>query len=268
MQLRPYTLIGAGVLDGVRRLLDGAVGHWCADWGVARDALTLGCQRAWEGEPHWPAAWRQAWTAGEGGLTLAWSEELGRQVQHLLFAPDTRQAGAPRPAPLAAEAAGAAWQDLLARLAAVAVPGARRDDQPGAPPDGAWRHGSGALLLTLRVGRHCCHGLLDAAAVQALAPQAAGPGQPGQAGHQALAPLAACDYQQLLAAVPVRLPVEIGRVELGLGSVVSLRVGDVIRLNTPADRALRVAGPSGRTLFGGYLGLKHDSVALEVVRHD
>ena len=267
MPVRPYVLLGSDVVAGVQRVLDGLVDAWCANWGVPRDEVLLECMRAADGEAQLPAvpAWRQAWRAGDGMLTLAWAAELPAQLQRLMFAPDRRHAAEVGQAALAADAAAAAWLELVQQLAAGAMPDSTSDEQPQAPPRADWGRSSGALLLVLRLSRQVCHVLLNHEVVQALAQQAR---LRGHLRHEPAPALTAVDYMALLAPVPVRLPVELGRAALGLGSLMSLGIGDVIRLDVPADRALNVVGPAGQILFDGYLGLRDHTVALEVVRHD
>lgn len=263
MPVRPYTLLGADVLAAARRQLDALLASWCDDWGLARDALVLECQRAWEGVAQLPAApaWNASWRSGDARLALAWPTDWTAQLQRLMFAPE------PRPAALAALAAGAAaaaWDAWQRSLAQALLPQADPELLPSAPLRTDWERASGALLVTLRIGRHACHACLSHALLQVLAQQAR---QHGQLATASQAPLAPLNYAALLAPLPVQLPVELGRVELGLGSLMGLGVGDVIRLTAPAEQPLPVSGPGGQILFAGYLGLQDDSVALEIVRH-
>ena len=265
MQCGPYALIRAEVLGQLRQQAGQALQAWCDGWGVARDDVVLECLRAWEGAAQLPAApgWRQSWRAGERTLALCWAGEMPAQVQRLLYAPD-RQYGPAGGAVTAVAAGEAAWQDLLQGLGVALTGGAPAADAP-APSLADWRHASGAVLLVLRIGRHACYALLNHEAVQALAESAL-----LRAGLQApaSAPLPALDYAGLLAALPVRLPVPLGAAEVDLGSLTRLQVGDVIRLDTAADRALRINGPTGIPLFDGYLGRAGEQLALELAPHD
>lgn len=261
----PFTLLGADVLHGVYGLLERALRDWCADWGVTRDELVLETARAWEEEGQLPAtpAWRQSWRSAGGAMALTWAAEMPAQLQRLLFAPQRQASPVASAADTAAAAAQAAWTALLQVLAAVAVPGAVRDADAVPPASADWRRASGAVLLAIRLGKHTCHALLDHRAVQALARQAESPGSAKSA-----PPLRALDYRVLLAPLDVALPVELGRAQVGLGSLMRLEAGDVIRLDTAADRAIRVNNSAGSALFDGYLGLTDGHVALELVRHD
>lgn len=257
MRCSPYALIRAEVLGQLQERAGQALQVWCDGWGVARADVALECLRASEGAAQLPAApvWRQCWRADARTLALCWAGEMPAQVQRLLYAPD-RQYGPAGTAVTAVAAGEAAWQDLLQGLGKALTGGAPAADAL-APAADDWRHASGAVLLVLRIGRHACHALLNHEAVQALAGAA-----PPRAGLPAL------DYTGLLAALPVRLPVPLGAAEVDLGSLMRLQVGDVIRLDTAADRALRVGGPSGAPLFDGYLGRAGEQLALELVPHD
>jgi flagellar motor switch/type III secretory pathway protein FliN len=267
MRQRPFSLIGNDVLDAVRRLLDGALRDWCADWGVERDGLVLECLRAWEGEQQLPAApaWRQPWRSGDGMLSLAWAAELPAQLQKLLFAPDRQympSAGTPH---TAVAAGAAAWDALVGAMAAAAMPGGAAAGEAAAPPAEHWRRASGALLIVLRVGKQACHAVLDHEALQALAEQLALRGALRRPAADKLAPV---DFHAMLADLPVALPVALGSAQVDFGSLVGLRAGDVIRLDTAADSALQVRGPSGAALFDGYLGRAGEAMALELIPHE
>lgn len=267
MSVRPYMLVGGDVLAAAQGMLEAVLGDWCADWGVPREELLVECLRAWEAQARLPAVplWRRAWRAGDDEWALAWPAEGQQPLQRLMFVPDRRAVADAGVAGLAAATADAAWQDLSQRWANLLVPGAVADDAQPAPARAAWRHASGAVLVELRLGRQVCHGVLSGTALQALARQA---GLRSLLPTAPSAPLPALDYQALLAPLPVRLPVELGRVEVDLGSLVKLGVGDVIRLDVAADRPLGVTGPAGKILFDGYLGLSDGMVALEVARHN
>lgn len=265
MPQRAYTLLGDDVLLSVRRLLEPVVRTWCADWGGAYDELGLVCRRAWDGEAQLPPPqWQQSWQAGAGLLMLAWPAEMPGQVQRLLFGVE-RQYTAQSGVPHSAQAAGmAAWHDLLEQLAAAALPGGEAA-AAATPPAPVWRYASGALLVQLQLGRHSTQLLLNDAAVQALLAQLTTRGLLVRAPD---APLAPVDLPRLLAAQPVALPVALGQAAVDLGSLVRLQVGDVIRLDRAADRALPVNSPSGIALFDGYLGRSGDVMALELLVHD
>jgi len=267
MQQRAYTLLGDDVLLSVRRLLEPVVRTWCADWGAAYDELALECRRAWDDGDQLPATpqWRQSWLADAGLMAQAWPAEMPAQVQRLLFGAE-RQYASQVGVPHSAQAAGvAAWRDLLERLAAAALPGGIAAGAATPPPASLWRYASGALLVQLQLERHSAQLLLNDAAVQALLVHLASCGLLVRVPD---APLAPVDLQRLLAAQPVDLPVALGQAEVDLGSLMRLQVGDVIRLDRAADRALPVYGPSGVALFDGYLGRSGDVMALELLVHD
>lgn len=260
MQAVPYVLIRAEVLDQVLLPAEQALQAWCEDWGVAREDVTLECLRAWDGAAQLPAAtvWRRSWRKDTRALALTWSGELPALVQRLLYAPDRQYAPSGGSAVTAVAAGEAAWQQLLQGLGMALIGG---EPAPAAaqPPASDWRYASGAVMLVIHIGRQACHALLNHDAVQALAHSDA---------QAASARLPALDFARLLAPLPVRLPVPLGAADVDLGSLMRLQIGDVIRLDTVADRALRVAGPSGAALFDGYLGRAGEALALELAPLD
>ncbi|HEY0588449.1 MAG TPA: FliM/FliN family flagellar motor C-terminal domain-containing protein [Pseudoduganella sp.] len=250
MEVRPYALLAARQLAAVRSALERALARWAADWGMPQPQADIA--RAWEAAPH-SAPWQAARQAGSRGLWLAWPEECAAQLQRQLFEPDRRhgpQQGPARLAPAVAQAALAALADALAEQ----VLGPASAVAAGQAPDGLRRHASGAAAFELRLGKLACHGLLNHAAVQALAaPAATAPALPRLDLAQALAPQA------------VRLQVAVGQAQVTLGSLLALEEGDVIRLDSLAELPLAVRDQAGRALFGGYLGTAENKLALEVV---
>lgn len=266
MVVRPYALPGRSALAAVRRALEGALDAWCADWGVPRQQFGVDCQRAADGGTLNAPAWRQARGADEALVWLGWTQELAPQLQRLMFAPDRRHgpqgATAPRMAAAAAETALSALADALAQTTLKAVlsdaDGFGRVDQPDdgdpAPPPQVWLDGAGTVRAEIRIGKHACTCLLSHAVVRALAPTPV-----------ALPTLAPVHYAAALDHLPVLLHVGIGGAEVGLGSLMALGVGDVIRLDTLAEQPLAIQGPNGAVLFGGYLGTVDGALAVEVV---
>lgn len=253
MQARNFSLLGASALATVRAKAAAAVAAWAAQWGADATDVTLVCERADRALAG--VAWDQCWNAGTRQLWLACPGAMQDAVQQALFGADAhagRAPAAPQLAPLAAARALAALQGALA-AALLGEPAATRAvaSQPGAQQLG---HGAGTLLVQLRLGAASCRVLLDSASVALLAPSTA----------PARAPLPALDYLKALHATPVRLPVRLARVELGLGALMSVAVGDVIRLHCPVEAAVDVLGPAGDPLFRGYLGQIDGTVAVDI----
>lgn len=256
MNVRPYALLGQAALAAVRAQCESAVATWCRDWGVDAAAFVLTCERAWEQSA--APAWRGSLQSGDETMWLGWDNELRGSLQRLLFPPDRQVGPHTGAATLAAAAANAALDALAAVLGRALldneVPIADATEVPAA----LRRHGSGAVLVEIRLERHACRCLLDYASVQRLVGAAAAPATP----------LAAVDLHDLLGDQPVRLAVTAGSANVGLGSLLSLAPGDVIRLDTLADEPLTVTGPDGTALLRGYLGTCQQQLALDIVAGD
>ena len=72
--------------------------------------------------------------------------------------------------------------------------------------------------------------------------------------------------ERALAATPVALDLTIGTARVGLGSLMTLAAGDVIRLDTPAEQPITLSLPGGVALLHGYMGQARDQVAVELTR--
>ncbi len=260
MQATPFTLLADSVLDALEGGFSPLVASWAGQWGVPPDACKLSVQRAWDTVP---AKGAGPWTAcsgkGEGAAWLYVPGELAATLERLLFAPDGSYApqgeGQSSLAPAAARRACDALQDVLVQAA---IPAALR--VPGEVPAALWRRGSGAALVTLSIGKHSCQLLMNGPALRALQ------GKP--AAQAALPALAAVDYRQAVGSTPVVLQLTIGAAQVSLGSLMSLAVGDVVRLDAELDAPVGMATLDGKPVFDAHLGKVGDQVAVEaVIRH-
>ncbi|SFG88858.1 Type III flagellar switch regulator (C-ring) FliN C-term [Duganella sp. CF458] len=243
MLARPYILLSGTRLAQIERRLADALQRWQEQWGDA--GLHVACTAAGRADAAGFAA-RAAWQ-GSGQAWMAWHDEFGAAVERGLFGGVA--------AGLAHTLAARAQQALLAGLAEAAMPGALRQGEPGAVAPANWQPGAGAVLARVHCGRHTLQLLLEREAVAALAPAA--PLRP-----PALAP---CRLPGLAGSASVALPVRLGAVQLDLAALMSVQVGDVIRLDAAADQPLPVLAPDGgQPLFYGHLGRAGKLLALEV----
>ena len=247
-----YSLLGEATLARAIALLQGASAPWCAQWGVPQASLSWRAWRAWDGAaPGAPASWQALAVDGQQQAWFAWPAAMCSELAALMF-------GQPaQPATLAANVADSALADLVAQLVtALGLDGHGPQGETLAAGPGATMHrpGSGALLLVLTVGATNLVCLLNGASVATLAMPAA-----AQA-----APLAPYKLSMALARTPVRLPVVVGKVQIALDDVLSLQVGDVVRMNATLDQPVQVCNDIGTPLFAAYLGAHEEQVVLEV----
>lgn len=252
MQARAFILIGETALAAVQRVFDAALAAWAAQWGVSAAQCTVSCRR---GEGADGAPWNRQWRTGEAQLWMALPSGLESELQRTLFAPDGGHAPYAQARPkIAVRAAGDAHGALVQLLVRAALPTPVEVSAVTAPPDHVHAAGAGTVQVELRLGRETLRCLLDARCVAALAavPKV----------HPA--PLPKLDYLRVLADTALALPVEIGGATLGLGSLMSVGVGDVIRLDASIDALALVRGPDGAGLFQAYLGRRGELAAIEI----
>jgi flagellar motor switch/type III secretory pathway protein FliN len=246
MQARPFTLLSDTALAAAGATARALVQAWAEAWGLAPDAVQVSCAGAAGDAGAVPEAtvWREL--PGHKGVALAWSEAWPAALQRTLFGAERGAADT-----LAGSAAQAMHEQLLAALAG-AFSG------PGKAADAPYAAGSGALLVQVRHARAGLHCLVGAAAVRERFPGA--PATPP-------APLAALRLDALFGALPVKLPVHAGGAQVSLGTLASLAVGDVIRLDLAIERPLALHSGRGVHLCDGYLGLQDGRVGIEVIPH-
>jgi hypothetical protein len=252
MQATSFRLVGQSALAAIHAALLRATSAWAGEWGLAPAQLTVSVERAWEVGPAKQApAWSHCVQEGGREAWFGCSVDLNAELQKALFG--SADGAAPILAPEGARQAREALLDALARAALASAQSVARSTAAEIPAS-HWRRGGGAVVAQIAIGRQQCRMLLDSAAAQAL-----------QLPPAALAPLTPVDYSASVAAAPVSLQLSIGAARVGLGSLMSLSVGDVIRLDAAGDAPVALKTLAGSPVFDAYLGRSGDSVAVELV---
>ncbi|HEX8611924.1 MAG TPA: FliM/FliN family flagellar motor switch protein [Telluria sp.] len=257
MQASPYRLLGASTLAALEQRCNAMLDAWAGAWGIERSACSLECARAWETDALRPGQWQRHHAQAEQAVWIGWPDELARALQGRMFPPDQRHAPVAARAPsLAAEAAAEACAALADALAAAAAPGvsAPADSGAAAPAARLFRRGSGAVTVVLRVAEQSMLCVLNHACLDLPAPDK-------------LAVPVRTDLRGVLGHMPVTLSVSLGKVEVDVSHLLTLAVGDVIRLESHVDQPVTVNGPDGQALFGGHLGSADGAIVVEAVRH-
>ncbi|HYD61591.1 MAG TPA: FliM/FliN family flagellar motor C-terminal domain-containing protein [Noviherbaspirillum sp.] len=198
------------------------------------------------------AAGKSAW--------FGWQPEFVRVIQRQMFPSDQRHLMQSKSIPsIAADAGDAAAKGIVDRI--VEALGLQADcchvsDATG-PEENAFALASGALLVRIKLDEHTIVSLLDHGCMRAEA---------GYAGAKSVAPIQRDAVNRAFGRIAVTLPVEIGEVEVDVGSLLTLAVGDVIRLETSVDQPLTVFGPERKPLFDAHPGVLEGKIAVEVVR--
>ncbi|QNB08829.1 FliM/FliN family flagellar motor switch protein [Herbaspirillum frisingense] len=164
---------------------------------------------------------------------------------------------------LAAELAAQARGDYLLALKQALAGGRSEATQvagyPRPMPAAHSRVWSGAVRMDISAGGSPVVQLhLGPRRVQALAPIAA---KPAPVTAQPLA-----DLGQALSSQRARLRVELSSVEITLGQMQALALGDVLLLPHLLEQPLRVFEDQGRQICAGYLGQQEGGKAIELVR--
>jgi hypothetical protein len=202
------------------------------------------------------ASWRPCGEASAQGPW--WAFEADADPAAVLA---TALFGAPGAA--AAEVGRRAWSDWLAAVDGLCRVAAEDVDGPHGSIEAAWRRWSGAVLVELPWFGARVRLLLLADGVGRLLrePRAVHARRAGVAPRSALA---------AVAGAPVRLRAQLESFELELGSLVSLRVGDVLHtrhaLDRPVQLATAEAADDAPPIGHAWLGRQGDALAVELIR--
>ncbi|MBI3229336.1 MAG: FliM/FliN family flagellar motor switch protein [Burkholderiales bacterium] len=254
-QVRPFRLLSQTTLDALTAQVTPVVQQWAAQWGLGQD-VALRSTRFTDVKA---SAWRQRWVDGERGIFFGWQSALVQEIQTAMFPPDHGNAAGQR-ARLAPIGAQQAFDALLAALKLVLLPPSALRDLQISQPTLEAKTGSGAILLQISIGNQSCDVLLNDAAVRGVVPAKSGTGS--------LPALGKVNLLHLLRDTPLQLEVEIGRADVPLGSLLTVGVGDVIKLKTALEQPVSVKLPSaknGTDFCRAYLGKMQDAVAIELV---
>lgn len=261
MRTRPFALLGASVVNEVSRRITKGVEAWRSEWGLDNLPVDVECMRAWEASSqHRNNSWQLRCGTPGKSVWLGWQPELERFLQRQMFPSDQRHLMQSQSmSSIAAEGAEAAVKAMVDRIAQAF---ACQDDGIGVrdttgPEENAFIAASGALLVRIKLGEQTVTCLIDHECVRTAA---------GHTAAKPAEPIVRGARQGAFNKIPVTLPIEIGQVEVDVGNLLTLAVGDVIRLNTSVDRPLSVYGPGQQVLFNAHLGALEGKIAVEVVR--
>jgi len=244
---------------------------WAEDWGLAADTVEVDCAAALPpvaamrgGSEHWRECWGGVGQEGGGDsprqVWCDWEPTLPAALARMVF--PNCDALAPGAA-LSSGAGDAAFESLLGLLRerCIGEPGQRSLLATVDPL--LFRRGSGALRVKIGLNSGS-----ELAMVECLLPDPVvarllgiGPTQvspPAALGTLALVPL--------VSDTPVRLCVEAGSALIGAGSLLSIAVGDVIRLDTPLDGPFSLTLAPGHIACHGYIGRVDQHLALELTK--
>lgn len=259
--------------EHLRRRLAALHVAWQADWlGIDGAALAEGEVQVAEPAPPDSEAPRGAWwqfvAAAPASPPRSGERSVARSNERSAIEAIASQisgAALRNAASLAYVVAQAAWDDWRQRLAeAAATPLGSIEEADAAEPSRAqavparW---SGALLAQWPWcgGTWCMHLPFDAVSAL-LGPEAARPAPVHAAAGQKISLAAA------LVAERLRAQVRLYDVELSLGQIQGLRIGDVVMLSHPLDSPAQVFGGGEAALCDAWLGRQGRHVAVELAR--
>jgi flagellar motor switch/type III secretory pathway protein FliN len=229
-------------------------GAWLRTPGIEVECLAASDPSAGQAGGQWTSH-----RTSQGGLLWSYRQaDLGKQIERLLFELDDtlRSTDRHRESQIAVSVAEDALDDLLARVLDGLAGTSISQAEPEARPQ-AWqfhRH-SGSALLKLTIGGKALCLLVPNEQL----PSRANPLKPPVRTPLAPLPLALTDIE-------VRLRAELGDVEMSLGHLVSLQLGDVIALPIGIDQTLNIKTENGHLIGVANLGKQDGNRAVEIFK--
>ncbi|HVE52170.1 MAG TPA: FliM/FliN family flagellar motor C-terminal domain-containing protein [Ramlibacter sp.] len=265
MAYRPLRSWSASQLRGLEQAWTSRWLGWCADWGVPAPAHSAAVCTMAHASVADSGRWQEpSEVSPHAGLW--WAPEVRTEggdprdtFLAALFAPDTgidlpRQGPAPD---LAREVARAAWHDFWQRVSSWCGTGGTT---PADTPAGCLQPWSGAVLVSLPWPAGRLELLLAGAVAEAVVADAGTDATVSRRAGEALSPV-----WPAMAPLHCDVQVELQPVELTVGAVKGLRIGDVVELDHHLEAPLLARTEAG-VLWEVFLGESGGHRAVELVR--
>lgn len=260
------SVIAESVLISTRQALQEAVEQWQRDWDARVDISPVSCERAWISDSKAAEAGQRfislvgddgRWT----GLTL--SPGFGKRLHPLRDGPLETTGIGGGGSGIGGELVDAAMSALFSSQEVLSGSHVIRDAANGVAParhkaelERARRHASGYIAAHVSFGRETLSLLLNPAAVGYVA---------GRQTEGDDSKLHVVDLNRALDRTPVSMRVLLGETTLGIGSLATLSVGDVIPLAQLVDKPLPlVDAATNEPLMRGYLGVVEQHLAIRL----
>jgi hypothetical protein len=261
MNARPYALLAASTVSAIEQKLDGIVAGWCVDWGVEKSTITIEYKRAWEATAlPWASQWVQYGQPDQKGTVwLCGQDKAAEALQSQMFPSEVRYGPVTLSSTrsMASEASASAMASLITNVAGTfcGAEAAATDARTTQPEYGMGKPGSGAIAAVIRIGSATLTLLLDHACVRRNALETVRPVSKA---------LSRAKKGDLLSNISITLELELGRAQVGVGNLITLVPGDVIRLDTAVDQPLTVFNTERQAVLSGYLATSGGTVVLEL----
>lgn len=255
MNIRPYRLVGDSILLKAQNHFLMVIEKWCEDWKL-NISSSLTCNRTEIEGKHPCSAYacykneeKQVW------IDLASQNSIPSLLARELFSISLMEGASDREDGMAASAAKRIAADLVERIVSSCELITVSVKSTEEAFSSLYMPGAGTLSLHVNIGSCAFDILLNGACVTQLFPH----------GSRPIALPETVEMRDALSDVPMSLLVELGCVEASVASVLTLNVGDVVKLDSPVDLPLAVKNDGEAVLFHAYLGRQERNLAIEVV---
>lgn len=243
-------------LNRVSQCLSQVIQTWFEEWGDGR-CLNLKCQVQPASDLSKGKSLRQDWQAWEIGTTCFWLEAISTlNFFSMLFGNynDQHQSHRGLDGEISNQLIGKARQALIEHInQALLKDGAKSERVPDARLFERW---SGALAICLNIDGNDLRLLLNTDLVKELV---------GYSGSKGLKPSASLqNLAQAIGHYKVGLRVELKPVDIDLGTLASLQIGDILSLAHELKDPVQLKDNYAQVVGEGYLGRIGDAKAIQL----
>lgn len=260
---RPFILYGQSEISRLTATLEPIMSNWIQQW-LADAQAQVHCTQAGP-DSLTDGEWLHAKSSKGSHLYINRPSSFSKLMTLELFGDLPKSAGlGDTPSPLVADAIQSILLGLIKAVNAGLSPNKSNDDEfvliKQEPPTAEFLEGSGACLVALKIGTFSLQ-ILISAQLSLEFFRAKGTG----ASRKSTLPALENALEQIQTK-SVKLYAFLGEAEIDIGTLQTISVGDVIRLDTSVDQPAQLTTESGVSLCNGYLGASENFKSLQLCR--
>lgn len=258
----PYLLFGQSELQRLTDTLHPLVVLWAKQW-LGQEQVHLSCLPRSASIPD-NGEWLFAKSSTSKGGFLHRPSGYTKSMTRELFGDLSKTTGlGDTPSPLLGDSIQMVLRDLIKAIFSALDPSANHEEIvfiSQIPDPSAFAEGVGTVILSLQVksinllflltGSQCNDFLRSGKAIKT--------------NHDKLAPLE--NIMPIVRTKPMKLSAILGEAEIDIGTLQSISIGDVIRLDIPIDKPTQLFTSEGIPLCKGYLGASDEFKSLQLSR--
>lgn len=261
---QPYLLFGQSELKRLTDTLQPLAVSWAKQW-LGQEQVHLTCLPRSAALPaHGEGEWLFAKSSTSQGIFLHRPSGFSKSMTRELFGDLSKTAGlSDTPSPLLGDSIQAVLLDLVTAVFSALDPSPSHGKIvfiSQIPDPSAFAEGTGTVILSLQIKSINLLFLLTGSQCENFLRL----GKGSKNNHGKLAPLE--NFMPIIQTKPIKVSAILGEAEIDIGTLQSISIGDVIRLDIPIDKPTQLFTSEGIPLCKGYLGARDEFKSLQLSR--